>query len=158
MGLIYLTSGIGGNIISGVISPYTPCVGASSAVGGLLGVSFVDMFGSWQFLTSPWKPLFTLVLEAIFFLLVGTLPYFDIWAMLGGCFFGIISAFILLPYITVGKWQAFRKKCLVAVSIPLLIVFFVCFLVLFYNVSSICPNCDVIQCINYISGLCSAEN
>lgn len=36
------------------------------------------------------------------FLLIGTFPYIDNWAHLGGFVFGIVSAIVFLPYITFG--------------------------------------------------------
>jgi uncharacterized membrane protein len=61
---------------------------------------------------------------------VGTIPFIDNWAHVGGFFFGIIGAIIFLPFLTFGSWDSFKKKCLVFLCIPILIVMtFVLFLV-----------------------------
>ena len=76
----------------------------------------------------------------------------------GGLLFGVVSAVIFVPYITFGKWDAFRKRVVVFVCLPLLLILFVAGFVTFYLIGGdFCPNCRYINCIPYTSGLCTAD-
>lgn len=43
--------------------------------------------------------------------MVGTLPFVDNFAHIGGLVFGIFAAMAFLPYITFGRWNRIRKAC-----------------------------------------------
>jgi membrane associated rhomboid family serine protease len=157
MMLIYLISGMGGNLLSAVFSPDVPSVGCSGALCGLLGVTFVDLFQSWRVVEEPWSKLFKTLGTTILFLLVGTLPFIDNWAHIGGFIFGILSSIIFLPFLTFGSWDNFRKKCIVCLCIPILMTLtFVLFMV-FYQIqgTEFCPTCKYIQCIPYTPDFCA---
>lgn len=77
----------------------------------------------------------------------------------GGLVFGVVAAIIFVPYITFGKLDTFRKRILLAICIPLLILMFVAGLLTFYLIpdSSFCPECAYINCIPYVPDLCPEE-
>ena len=53
--------------------------------------------------------------------------------------FGGVSGVVFLPYITFGKWDARRKRCLLLLCIPLLFVLFnLCFVFFFKYQASEC--------------------
>lgn len=119
--LIYMISGVGGYLTSAVFSPNFPSVGPSGALFGLLGVSVVDLFQSWQIVKEPFKRLLYTTMETTMYLMVGTLPFIDNWAHVGGFFFGILAAIIFLPYLTFGVVDSLRKRCLMLVCVPVLV-------------------------------------
>eukprot|EP00054_Salpingoeca_dolichothecata_P028540 m.217592 g.217592 ORF g.217592 m.217592 type:complete len:250 (+) comp26250_c0_seq4:150-899(+) len=154
--IIYLIAGVGGNIFSAVFSATVPEVGASGAIYGLLGVTVVDLFQSWQVIPNPWSQFFKTMLQLIVFLGIGTLPWVDNFAHFGGFIFGVLASIIFLPYITFGKWDKVRKRCLLVICFPLLLVCFFILFVIFYEVqgTDFCPNCKYIQCVPYTADLC----
>ena len=46
--LIYMISGIGGYLVSGIFDPYVVSVGSNPAVFGLLGVVLVELLQTWK--------------------------------------------------------------------------------------------------------------
>eukprot|EP00041_Stephanoeca_diplocostata_P038401 m.1514452 g.1514452 ORF g.1514452 m.1514452 type:complete len:717 (+) comp25214_c0_seq100:212-2362(+) len=114
--LIYLISGVGGYLISGIFSPNTVSVGANPAVYGLLAVMMVELFQAWQVVQHAGRQLAKISFIIIISLGIGTFPYVDNWSHIGGFAFGIVSGIVFLPYITFGKWDARRKKLLLIVS------------------------------------------
>eukprot|EP00051_Salpingoeca_urceolata_P003858 m.61175 g.61175 ORF g.61175 m.61175 type:complete len:628 (-) comp13188_c0_seq1:140-2023(-) len=154
--LIYLISGIGGNIFSAVFSAGVPQVGATGALYGLLAVTVVDLFQSWQLIERPWRRFTVIMLQTLCFLMIGTLPWVDNFSHVGGFLFGTLSAIVFLPYITFGTWDALRKRCLLLLCLPLLVVSMLVLLVVFYEVqgTDFCPNCKYIDCVPYTSEIC----
>lgn len=77
----------------------------------------------------------------------------------GGLLFGVVSAIIFVPYITFGKWDAFRKRILLVICLPLLILLFIAGFVTFYVIPdpSFCPWCSYINCVPYTSDICPDE-
>ena len=65
-------------------------------------MAVVDLFQSWKLVKEPWKRLFWTLIETALYLAVGTLPFIDNWAHIGGFFFGVLAAIIFLPYLTFG--------------------------------------------------------
>eukprot|EP00118_Oscarella_pearsei_P017384 m.171691 g.171691 ORF g.171691 m.171691 type:complete len:729 (+) comp39070_c1_seq4:1248-3434(+) len=155
--LIYFISGIGGYIISGIFIPYMPSAGGSPAAFGLLAVLVIELFQTWQIVQRKALELIKLTFIVVVFLMIGTLPYVDNFAHIGGFCFGLVAGVIFLPYITFGKWDARRKKILVIIAVPSLFIMFVVSLVIFYhvqNTQTFCPNCKYVNCIPYTSTIC----
>merc|ERR1712037_1045448 len=90
--LIYVLSGMVGNLASAIFVPYKPDVGPSGAQYGLIACLFVEFIQSWQLLDQPWHAVLKLAVIAIFLFL-----------------FGILLSFALLPYIVFGKFDQGRK-------------------------------------------------
>ena len=101
----------------------------------------------------PWREFIKLTLIAVVALMIGTLPYIDNWSHIGGFFFGLVSGVIFLPYITFGKWDMTRKRILLAVCGPALIVMSVLAFVYFYKIQSttFCWWCKYVDCVPYVS-------
>ena len=158
--LIYVTSGVGGNLLSSIFVPYSPTCGADGPVYGLLGVLLVELLQSWQVVDNPGTELCKLMFVIFISLLVGTLPYIDNFAHIGGFIFGILSAYLFLPYITFGKLDAGRKVCQIVMAFLLIaFVFIVCF-VAFYIVQRTewCRNCMYLNCVPYTKHMCKDNN
>lgn len=126
---------------------------------GLLAVHFVELFQSWQVVERAWLELLKLSLVTITLLAIGTLPFIDNLAQIGGFLFGIPSAIIFLPYITFGKVDAWRKRILLIICVPLMILTYVICFIVFYVVSNpnFCSFCHYLNCVPYYPGLCSNE-
>ena len=154
--LIYVTSGIGGNLISSVFVPYYPTSGSGSSVYGLLGVVLVEFLQSYQVVLHPGIELLKLLSVLFLSLFIGTLPYLDNFAHIGGFIFGVLSAYLFLPYITFGKLDAGRKICQIIVAFLLIVFLFIVCFVAFYTVQGTewCRNCYYLNCIPYTSTLC----
>eukprot|EP00123_Amoebidium_parasiticum_P013877 comp22203_c0_seq2/m.32657 comp22203_c0_seq2/g.32657 ORF comp22203_c0_seq2/g.32657 comp22203_c0_seq2/m.32657 type:complete len:437 (-) comp22203_c0_seq2:121-1431(-) len=156
--IIFMVAGIGGNIISGLFSPFSPQVGSSGALYGLLSVLLIELFQSWQILLHPWKEFFKLFVVIFFSLFIGTLPWIDNFAHMGGFLFGIPAAVVFLPYITFGKWDRRRKILLIVVGAVGLIVFFVGGFILFFTkTETFCTWCLYFNCIPYTEDFCSSN-
>eukprot|EP00040_Diaphanoeca_grandis_P035661 m.224805 g.224805 ORF g.224805 m.224805 type:complete len:723 (+) comp33444_c0_seq1:240-2408(+) len=149
--LIYFVSGIGGYLISGLFDPYVVAVGSDPAIFGLLAVLVVELFQSWKIVPNPWWECFKLITVTIVAFVVGTFPFIDNFGHLGGFFFGLLSAIVFIPYITFGKWDYARKRILLYICIPMLLIIAVSCLVSFYVVQNtdFCPWCKNINCIEY---------
>ena len=64
-GLIYLISGMGGNLFAAIFVPERPQVGAAGAIYGLLAVQIVDLVQSWSVLERPWRACGKFTAEAV---------------------------------------------------------------------------------------------
>ena len=154
--LIYFTSGIGGNLISSVFVPYQATCGAGGPVYGLLGVVLVEFLQSFQVVINPGIELVKLLSVIALSLLIGTLPYLDNFAHIGGMIFGVLSAYLFLPYITFGKFDYGRKVCQIVIAFLLIIFLFIVGFVAFYIVQGTdwCKNCYYLNCIPYTDKMC----
>ena len=158
--LIYFICGIGGNMFGSIFSPYAIQLGGSPAIMGLSAVFLVEYFETVQALKNRCVEFLRLlaVLVTIFLVnfILGTLPYVDNWANLGGFLFGIPSALVFLPYVTFGKWDAVRKRIVLVVTLPILILMFLVLLIIFYVANTdFCPVCKYFSCIPYFENVCS---
>ncbi|EDQ93145.1 uncharacterized protein MONBRDRAFT_13868 [Monosiga brevicollis MX1] len=154
--LIYLISGCGGNLVSALFVPNSAQVGASGAVYGLVATALVDLMHCWRLLKSPWVQLGTYLIQTAVLLLLGTTPWLDNFAHVGGFLFGLLGGIVFLPYVTFGAWDKFRKRLLLVICFPALVLAFLVVLVLFYRVqnTNFCPGCERIQCVDWVKGLC----
>eukprot|EP00055_Hartaetosiga_balthica_P017291 m.114754 g.114754 ORF g.114754 m.114754 type:complete len:706 (+) comp9283_c0_seq5:153-2270(+) len=156
--IMYTISCVGGNLVSGIFSPQLPGLGAGGAMVGFLGIYMVDLMESWQVKRRPYRNLILTILSIVFFFLVGTLPWVDNYAHLGGFMFGTLSAAVFLPYVTFGTGDKWRKRIALIICLVLLTMATIVGLVLFYQIQSptICPSCDVFQCYNWVANLCDS--
>eukprot|EP00117_Sycon_ciliatum_P031679 scpid14906/ scgid24732/ Inactive rhomboid protein 1; Rhomboid family member 1 len=154
--LIYTASGVGGYLASGIFDPTTSQVGCSGAVFGLFSIRFVELVQRWQAIKSPCQNLVGLLITLIAALAMGTTPYLDNFANVGGFIFGLISSFIFVPYLTFGKFDAARKCCFVLVAILLVAAMFFVGFVVFYNTQNaeFCSWCSYINCVPYTDTFC----
>ena len=78
IGIIYLGSGIIGNLASALFVPYRAEVGPSGSHFGLLSCLCVEVLHAWPLLRSPWRALWRLLMMVAFLFIVGVvhLPAF----------------------------------------------------------------------------------
>ncbi len=144
--------------MSGVFAPYAVTLGAGGPVAGLMAANIVDVCQSWQLQPAPWRALAGAVLPLLVLLLLGTLPWVDNWAQLGGLVFGALASMVFLPYITFGRWDKARKRCLLVLSLPAMAALLLVLALLFFSVQRAvtCGRfCDYVECVPYTATLCA---
>jgi membrane associated rhomboid family serine protease len=149
---IYLLSGIGGMVLSAVFLPNQVTVGASGAIFGFHAVLLVDLLKNWTHVKSPKMKLLMVLISIVIAFAMGLLPGIDNFAHAGGFVVGLLSAFIFLPSMHIGGWSVTMRLLQVCVALPLLIAYFVGFLVPFYrtwNGNSFCSWCHFIACLPF---------
>ncbi|XP_068606676.1 inactive rhomboid protein 2-like [Brachionichthys hirsutus] len=130
--IIYILSGITGNLASALFLPFRAEVGPAGSQFGLLACLFVELFQGWQVLEKPWKALLKLFCIVLFLFLCGLLPWIDNIAHIFGFISGLLLSFAFLPYITFGTLDKYRKRVLIAVSMLAYVGLFSSLIVWFY--------------------------
>ncbi|XP_037328727.2 inactive rhomboid protein 2-like [Pungitius pungitius] len=130
--IIYVLSGITGNLASALFLPYRAEVGPAGSQFGLLACLFVELFQGWQILQKPWKAFLKLLGIVLFLFLCGLLPWIDNIAHIFGFLSGLLLSFAFLPYITFGTFDKYRKRILIAVSMLAYVGLFSSLIVWFY--------------------------
>ncbi|KAI3782714.1 hypothetical protein L2E82_12768 [Cichorium intybus] len=96
IGLLYIISGFGGSLLSGLFLQSNISVGASGAVFGLLGAMLSELITNWTIYANKVAALVTLVIIIVINLAVGILPQVDNFAHLGGFSSGFLLGFVFL--------------------------------------------------------------
>ncbi|XP_071814602.1 inactive rhomboid protein 1-like isoform X2 [Apostichopus japonicus] len=154
--VIYIFSGIGGNLTSAIFIPFRAEVGPAGAQFGLLACLIVEVLQSWQMLKSPLKAIGKLLCIIGFLFVLGLLPWIDNFAHLGGFICGILLSFIFLPYICFGEFDKRRKRIQIFVCSILLVAYYILAIVLFY-ITPVrdCPWCQYFNCIPITEDFCN---
>lgn len=156
VGVIYMLSGIFGNIVGTALSPYVISVGASGAIFGLVGACLGEIVQNWGLYASPCAALLNLSIAAVLQLLLGTMPQVDNLAHFFGFCMGILSSLslLILPRQTSSgrllatKWPHWLLQIIAATCVTA--VFFVGVQVLYAgNSRQLCPWCDKISCLPF---------
>ncbi|XP_054635951.1 inactive rhomboid protein 2-like isoform X1 [Dunckerocampus dactyliophorus] len=130
--IIYIFSGITGNLASALFLPYRAEVGPAGSQFGLLACLFVELFQGWQMLEKPRKAFLKLVGIVFFLFLCGLLPWIDNIAHIFGFLSGLLLSFAFLPYVTFGTFDKYRKRALIVVSLVAYVGLFSSLIVWFY--------------------------
>ncbi|XP_026215237.1 inactive rhomboid protein 2 [Anabas testudineus] len=130
--IIYILSGITGNLASALFLPYRAEVGPAGSQFGLLACLFVELFQAWQMLEKPWNAFLKLSGIVLFLFLCGLLPWIDNIAHIFGFLSGLLLSFAFLPYVTFGTFDTYRKRIFIAVTILAYIGLFSSLIVWFY--------------------------
>ncbi|KAM9857518.1 inactive rhomboid protein 2-like [Aulostomus maculatus] len=130
--IIYILSGITGNLASALFLPYRAEVGPAGSQFGLLACLFVELFQGWQMLLKPWKAFLKLLFIVLFLFMCGLLPWIDNIAHIFGFLSGMLLSFAFLPYVTFGTFDKYRKRILIAVSLVAYVGLFSSLIVWFY--------------------------
>ncbi|XP_078609790.1 inactive rhomboid protein 1-like isoform X7 [Branchiostoma floridae x Branchiostoma japonicum] len=156
--IIYILSGIGGNLASAVFLPYQAEVGPAGAHFGVIACLFVEVFQSWQMLQAPWRAILKLSIIVLVLFLLGLLPWIDNFAHITGFICGILLSFSFLPYITFGAFDKNRKRIQIIVSFLLFVAFFSGLVVLFYvRPLTDCQGCEYVNCIPFDKTFCKYQ-
>ncbi|KAM7438854.1 hypothetical protein ABFA07_011688 [Porites harrisoni] len=155
MAIIYIFSGIGGYLYSGILLPYQAEVGPSGSIFGVIACLFVELFQSWQIIARPVTALLKLCGLVLLLLVIGLLPYVDNFAHMIGFVFGFLLAFIFLPYVSFGEFDRRRKQIQIVVCFALVITLYVVgFLVFYIYQGSSCDGCEFLNCIPFTPDFC----
>ncbi|XP_042216308.1 inactive rhomboid protein 1-like isoform X4 [Homarus americanus] len=159
IGVIYIVSGIAGNLASAIFVPYRAEVGPSGSQFGLLACVFVEFINSWQMMRNPWRVLAKLVVMTLTFFLVGLLPWVDNYAHIFGFIFGFLLSYALLPFVSFGPYDKRRKVLLIWVCLVAVVVMLTALIILFY-VTPIyeCKICEYLNCIPLTRDFCAEQN
>ncbi|KAI7996107.1 RHOMBOID-like protein 1 [Camellia lanceoleosa] len=177
IGLLYLISGFGGSLLSGLFIQYNISVGASGALFGLLGGMLSELITNWTIYANKVAALVTLVIIIVINLAVGILPHVDNFAHIGGFFSGFLLGFVFLirpqfgwvsqRYAPPGSSSTSTKskfkiyQCILwIISLILLIVGFTVGLVLLLrgvNANDRCSWCHYLSCIPTSKWSCNSQ-
>ncbi|MGH0135636.1 UNVERIFIED_CONTAM: hypothetical protein FKN15_057941 [Acipenser sinensis] len=152
--IIYILSGITGNLASAIFLPYRAEVGPAGSQFGILACLFVELFQSWQILARPWRAFFKLVGVVLFLFTFGMLPWIDNFAHISGFISGFFLSFSFLPYISFGRLDMYRKRCQIIVFLLVFLGLFASLVVLFYVYPITCEWCEYLTCIPFTDKFC----
>ncbi|VVA91133.1 unnamed protein product [Arabis nemorensis] len=109
VGLIYLISGFGGNILSALFLQNSVSVGASGALLGLLGAMSSELLINWTIYANKLAALFTILFIVAIDLAIGLLPWVDNFSHIGGFLTGFLLGFVLLIQ-PQNAWEEYRNS------------------------------------------------
>ncbi|KAG8224903.1 hypothetical protein J437_LFUL006261 [Ladona fulva] len=165
IGIIYLGSGVGGNLASAIFTPYRAEVGPAGAQFGLLACLVVEVLHAWPLLRHPGRALMRLLLATATLLLLGLLPWIDNYAHLFGFVFGFLLSYALLPFVSFGgggsslPFDRRRKVALIWVCLVSAILLFLLLVLLFYVVPVYdCEACLLFTCLPLTRDFCAEQN
>ncbi|NWU58594.1 RHDF2 protein, partial [Dromas ardeola] len=152
--IIFILSGITGNLASAIFLPYRAEVGPAGSQFGLLACLFVELFQSWQVLEKPWKAFLNLFGIVLFLFVCGLLPWIDNIAHLFGFLSGLLLSFAFLPYITFGTVDKYRKRAMIIVSLLVFVGLFASLVVWFYVYPVNWRWIEYLTCLPFTSKFC----
>ncbi|XP_070581229.1 inactive rhomboid protein 1-like isoform X2 [Ptychodera flava] len=152
--VIYMLSGIAGNLLSAIFIPYRAEVGPAGSLFGILACLIVEVLQSWQLLEEPGKALLKLLGIIAVLLILGLLPWIDNFAAIGGFLSGILLAFTFLPYIHFGEFDRKRKVIQMIVCFILYLVLMTVGFLVFYLYPIDCSWCYYFNCIPFTDTFC----
>uniref|UniRef100_A0A3Q2D488 Inactive rhomboid protein n=1 Tax=Cyprinodon variegatus TaxID=28743 RepID=A0A3Q2D488_CYPVA len=152
--IIYILSGITGNLASAIFLPYRAEVGPAGSQFGILACLFVELFQSWQILAQPWRAFIKLLCVVLFLFAFGLLPWIDNFAHICGFISGFFLSFAFLPYISFGRTDLYRKRCQIIVFLLVFVGLFSGLVVLFYVYPIKCDWCELLTCIPFTDKFC----
>ncbi|XP_048870770.1 inactive rhomboid protein 1 isoform X1 [Brienomyrus brachyistius] len=152
--IIYILSGITGNLASAIFLPYRAEVGPAGSQFGILACLFVELIQSWQILARPWRALAKLLCVVIFLFAFGLLPWIDNFAHISGFISGFFLSFAFLPYISFGRMDMYRKRCQIIAALLVFMGLLAGLAVLFYVYPIKCEWCELLTCIPFTDKFC----
>ncbi|KAG7265877.1 hypothetical protein CRUP_016140 [Coryphaenoides rupestris] len=152
--IIYLLSGITGNLASAIFLPYRAEVGPAGSQFGILACLFVELIQSWQILAQPWRAFIKLLCVVLFLFAFGLLPWIDNFAHICGFISGFFLSFAFLPYISFGRTDMYRKRCQIIAFLLVFVGLFAGLVVLFYVYPIKCEWCELLTCIPFTDKFC----
>ncbi|XP_065805810.1 inactive rhomboid protein 1 isoform X4 [Labrus bergylta] len=152
--IIYMLSGITGNLASAIFLPYRAEVGPAGSQFGILACLFVELFQSWQILERPWRAFAKLLAISVFFFSFGLLPWIDNFAHICGFVSGFFLSFAFLPYISFGQSDMYRKRFQICIFLLVFLGLLSALAVLFYVYPVKCDWCEYLTCIPITDKFC----
>ncbi|XP_050541106.1 inactive rhomboid protein 2-like isoform X1 [Daktulosphaira vitifoliae] len=157
--LIYLGSGVAGNLGSAIFVPYRADVGPAGSQFGLLACLIVEVINCWPMLKRPEQALSKLLAITFLLFLLGLLPWVDNFAHLFGFIFGFLLSYALLPFVSFGPYDRQKKIFLIWVCLLSALFLFILLLLLFYLIPMYeCGWCSYFNCIPITKDFCANQN
>lgn len=172
--IIYLGSGIGGNLASSIFVPYRAEVGPAGSQFGLLACLFVEIINIWPMLKKPINAFIKLTTITLLLFIIGLLPWIDNYAHLFGFLFGFLLSYALMPFLSFNNnavnnpnnpnnsiHQFDRDKKIILIWICLLssIFLLILLIILFYIIPIYdCELCTLFNCIPLTNNFCASQN
>lgn len=161
MAVIYLVSGMAGNLASAIFIPYRAEAGPAGAQFGVVATLIVEVLNVWPILIAPSVALGKLLAIVLIFFLLGLLPWVDNYAHIVGFLTGFLLSYALMPYIAFDRTIHSRTRravliilCLLCVVLILGILFVVFYFTPIYN----CSWCKYLTCIPFTKDFCADQN
>ena len=143
--IVYVASGVIGNLGSALFLPYQAEVGPLGSQFGIIACLFVEMFHAWDIYKRPWLVFLKLFATLIVLFLIGFLPMIDNFANLFGFLSGLLLAAILFPDIDMHGHV--RRALVITVCISITISTVGALVVLFYvKPFENCKWCKFVSC------------
>ncbi|CAH4029401.1 unnamed protein product [Pieris brassicae] len=157
--VVYLGSGVAGNMASAIFEPYRAEVGPAGAHFGLLACLIVEVIGAWPILRHPKRALMKLIGLALALFFVGLLPWIDNFAHVFGFVFGFLLSYALLPFVTFGPYERRRKIVLVWVCLVSAGGMLCALIALFYAAPAYeCAACAYFTCLPFAPDMCASQD
>ena len=159
IGIIYIVSGVAGNLASAIFVPYRADVGPAGSQFGLLASFYVELINCWPLIRYPWSSLLRLLGLTGALIIIGLFPWVDNYAHIFGFIFGFLLSYALLPFVSFGPYDRRRKLLLIWVCLLAVAVMLSALIILFY-VTPIyeCKVCEYINCMPFTGQLCTGQN
>ncbi|KAI5390797.1 RHOMBOID-like protein 2 [Lathyrus oleraceus] len=159
IGLVYVISGLGGNLLCVLFLHSIIYVGASGAIFGLLGVMLSELLTNWKMHTHKFDEMLILVVIIVLDLALGTFPFGSNFSNIGGFTSGFLLGFVILTrrqhhWLNLNKSNTSQKQesyqyALRIISFVLLSVGLIGGVVLFFkgvDLNDYCSWCHYITC------------
>lgn len=157
--IIYMGSGVAGNLASAIFVPYRADVGPAGAQFGLLACLIVEVLKARPMLKHPNRALFKLIFVTLVLFICGLLPWIDNYAHLFGFFFGFLLSYALMPYISFGPYDRQKKIALIWVCLLSSLFLFTALVILFYVIPVYdCEVCNFLNCLPLTPHFCASQN
>lgn len=157
--IIYMGSGVAGNLASAIFVPYRADVGPAGAQFGLLACLIVEVLNVWPMLRHPHHALFKLLAITFVLFIFGLLPWVDNFAHLFGFAFGFLLSYALLPFVSFGEYDRQKKIFLIWVCLMTSVFLFLLLVLLFYVIPVYdCQICGYFNCLPVTRDLCATQN
>lgn len=152
LAVIYVGSGVGGNLASAAFVPYRAEVGPAGSILGVMASCITVIYYNWEALDDPSRNLtIKLVITALFFLMGLLFPWIDNYAHFAGFLVGLWLSFILIPYAGIKSFEPLlirRKKYMILVGTLFLLVMAVLLCVLVWATPIYdCKFCKYFNCL-----------
>ncbi|EEB14779.1 rhomboid, putative [Pediculus humanus corporis] len=159
IGIIYLGSGVAGNLASAIFVPYRAEVGPAGSQFGLLACLVVEVLNVWPMLQRPENALMKLLGIVLVLFLFGLLPWIDNYAHFFGFVFGFLLSYAFLPFVSFGPYDRTKKVTLIWICLFSAGIVFGALVVLFYIVPIYeCQVCNYFNCIPLTRDFCAEQN
>uniref|UniRef100_A0A0P5Q7N8 Rhomboid 5 (RHBDF2), mRNA protein n=1 Tax=Daphnia magna TaxID=35525 RepID=A0A0P5Q7N8_9CRUS len=162
IGIIYMGSGVVGNLASALFVPYRAEVGPSGSHFGLLACLCVEVLHAWPLLRTPWRALGRLLMTVAFLFVAGLLPWVDNFAHIFGFISGGLLSYTFLPFITVGVYDRRRKFVLICVTLALAAILLTTLVLLLYvwpiQDSGVIQTLGYLNCVPITRDFCAEQN